>query len=449
MAKIRLQRFLSQAGVAARRKAEQLIVDGVVKVNGKVVDVLGAKVDPERDRVSVAGKAVHPEDLFYVVLNKPKGCITSVSDPEGRRTVMEYVRAVPVSIVPVGRLDYYSEGVLLLTNDGELSAALQSPKNHIPKTYHVKIRGQVRDKHIEAMRKGVRLEDGRRTRPAQVEPLRGKSTHDWLAITLTEGRSRQIRRMAEVLGYQVLKLQRVAFADITFHGLRLGDARELTQTEVNDLRKAVNLPTGGRAISRGKWKVKREDTEYSRRAQERSRQGLSGREMRKARKVARAAAPKPEGGRRGVGRTASRPPAKPTSPRGAAKSGGKVGGRANATPSRETDAAPSRKTGGRADAKPGRRSGGRVDAKPGRKPARPRSEAKPGRTPRSEAKPGRKPARKTAAKGGKGRAAATPGKPARKAPAKGAGGRGAPKGRKTARKSPPKGRSTRPKRTRR
>lgn len=277
MAKIRLQRFLSQAGVAARRKAEQLIVDGVVRVNGKVVDVLGAKVDPERDRVSVNGQAVHPEDLFYVVLNKPKGCITAVSDDRGRRTVMEYLKNVPVSIVPVGRLDYYSEGVLLLTNDGELSARLQSPKSHVSKTYHVKIRGKVREPDVERMRRGVRLDDGGKTRPAEVELLRSKSSHDWLAITLTEGRSRQIRRMAESLGYQVLKLQRVAFADITFHGLRMGDARELTQTEVNSLRKAVGLPTGGRAQARGKWRTKREDTELARRAKHRERTGESGR----------------------------------------------------------------------------------------------------------------------------------------------------------------------------
>src|SRR5690606_1713551 len=156
------------------------------------------------------------------------------------------------------RLDYYSEGVLLLTNDGELSAALQAPRTHVEKTYHVKLRGRIKDAHIEAMRRGVRLDDGRVTRPAQVDRLGGaKSKHDWLVITLTEGRSRQIHRMAEALGYQVLKLQRVAFGTIDFHGLRVGDARELTQAEVSELYRLVGLPKNPRASARGRWRARR------------------------------------------------------------------------------------------------------------------------------------------------------------------------------------------------
>src|SRR5688500_18760832 len=209
---MRLQRYLSQSGVAARRKAEELIVAGRVQVNGVVVSELGSTVDPAHDQVMVDGQAVHPNELLYVLRNKPKGCITGMSDPEGRPTVMEWLPNLPVPVAPVGRLDYYSEGVLLLTNDGELSAALQSPKNHVEKTYHVKIRGEVRPAHIEAMRRGVRLEDGTVTRQAKVDHLRTESRHDWLVITLTEGKSRQIHRMAEAFGYQVLKLQRVAFA---------------------------------------------------------------------------------------------------------------------------------------------------------------------------------------------------------------------------------------------
>ncbi len=271
MEKIRLQRYLSQAGVAARRKAEQLIVAGRVKVNGQVVRELGTTVDPDGDRVQVDGEAVHPAELFYVVLNKPKGCITAVSDPEGRRTVMEYLPNLPVPIVPVGRLDFYSEGVLLLTNDGELSAALQSPKTHAEKTYHVKIRGRVRDPHLAAMRSGVRLEDGTMTRAAQVDRLRSESRHEWLVITLTEGKSRQIHRMAEALGYQVLKIQRVSFAGLDFHGLRVGDARELVQAEVNALRETAGLPRSQKAVARGKWRARREDTELTRRAKDRVR----------------------------------------------------------------------------------------------------------------------------------------------------------------------------------
>ena len=269
--RVRLQRYLSQAGVAARRKAEQLIVAGRVKVNGQVVRGLGTTVDPDSDRVQVDGEAVHPAELFYAVLNKPKGCITAVSDPQGRRTVMEYLPNLPVPIAPVGRLDFYSEGVLLLTNDGELSAALQSPRTHAEKTYHVKIRGRVKENHLEAMRRGVRLEDGTVTREAEVDRLRSESRHEWLVITLTEGKSRQIHRMAEAFGYQVLKIQRVAFAGIDFHGLRVGDARELSQAEVNALREVAGLARDPRAVARGKWRARREDTELARRAKDRER----------------------------------------------------------------------------------------------------------------------------------------------------------------------------------
>ncbi|HYU16358.1 MAG TPA: pseudouridine synthase, partial [Candidatus Acidoferrum sp.] len=272
MSRVRLQRYLSQAGVAARRKAEALIVAGRVKVNGRPVTELGSTVDPAVDRVTVDGQAAHPEALFYCVLNKPKGIITAVSDPEGRPSVMEYLPNLPVAVKPVGRLDFYSEGVLLLTNDGELSAALQSPRNHIEKTYHVKFRGVVRDGHMDVMRRGVRLDDGTVTRQAQVDRLRSESRHDWLVITLTEGKSRQIHRMAEALGYQVLKLQRVSFAGIDYFGLRVGDARELTQAEVNELRDRVGLPRDPNAAARGVWRSRREDSDLARRSRALQRQ---------------------------------------------------------------------------------------------------------------------------------------------------------------------------------
>jgi 23S rRNA pseudouridine2605 synthase len=267
---IRLQRYLSQCGIAARRKAEELIESGAVNVNGQRVTELGTKVVPGKDRVTVDGEAVYPEDLFYVLLNKPKGCLTAVSDPEGRPTVMEFLPNVPVHVAPVGRLDFYSEGVLLLTNDGELSARLQSPAHHVEKTYHVKVRDQVNPRHLEALRQGVRLDDGVVTRPAQVDVLTGtKSKHHWLVITLIEGKSRQIHRMLGALGYQVMKLQRVAYASLTFHGLRVGDARELTQVEVNSLRDLVGLSKN--TVARGKWNARREDTDIARRALARGR----------------------------------------------------------------------------------------------------------------------------------------------------------------------------------
>src|SRR3569623_3236112 len=178
---VRLQRFLATAGVAARRKAEEMITAGRVTVNGKVVTVLGTKIDPDNDSITVDGEAVMALDKFYVLLNKPKGCITAVTDDRGRPTVMDYLPNVPVPVKPVGRLDFYSEGVLLLTNDGELAARLLAPASHVPKTYHVKIHGQLDAKQIKLLRDGVRLDDGTITMPAEVEPLPGESKHPWLA----------------------------------------------------------------------------------------------------------------------------------------------------------------------------------------------------------------------------------------------------------------------------
>ncbi len=264
MTQVRLQKFLAAAGVAARRKAEELITAGRVKVNGSVARVLGTKIDPERDAVTVDGEAVMAHDYFYVLLNKPKGCITAVSEDRGRPTVMDYLPNLPVPVRPVGRLDFYTEGVLLLTNDGELAARLLAPASHVPKTYHVKIHGQVKPEHVAALRTGVTLDDGTTTLPAEVAPLPGESKHSWLAITLHEGKHRQIHRMIEALGYRVDKLQRVAFANLSYHHLRVGDARELNQQEVNDLRELVGLPRG--PVARGKWRADREATDIPRRA---------------------------------------------------------------------------------------------------------------------------------------------------------------------------------------
>ena len=261
---VRLQRYLAAAGVAARRKAEDLITAGRVTVNGEVVTVLGTKVDPDRDEVTVDGEAVVPLDNFYVLFNKPKACITAVTDDRGRMTVMDYLPNLPVPVKPVGRLDFYTEGVLLLTNDGELAARLLAPSSHVPKTYHVKVHGNVRPEHVRGLRSGVQLDDGTVTLPAEIEVLPGESKHTWLAITIHEGKHRQIHRMLEALGYRVDKLQRVAFANLTFHHLRVGDARELTQQELNELRDLVELDHS--AVARGKWRATREQTDIPRRA---------------------------------------------------------------------------------------------------------------------------------------------------------------------------------------
>jgi len=266
---IRLQRFLAAAGVAARRKCEQLITEGRVSVNGKVAKVLGTKIDPDRDSVTVDGQAVAALDHFYVLLNKPKGCITAVSDDRGRPTVMDYLPNCPVPVKPVGRLDFYTEGVLLLTNDGELAARLLSSSHHVPKTYHAKVHGRLSRDDLKALRSGMQLDDGTQTQSAEVALLPSDSKHSWVAITLYEGKHRQIHRMLEALGFRVDKLQRVAFANLTFHHLRVGDARELTQLELNALRDAVGLDH--RAVARGRWKATREATDIPRRARAKAR----------------------------------------------------------------------------------------------------------------------------------------------------------------------------------
>lgn len=266
---VRLQRFLSAAGVAARRKCEELITAGRVSVNGKVAKVLGTKVDPDCDAVTVDGQAVAELDRFYVLLNKPKACITAVSDDRGRPTVMDYLPNCPVPVKPVGRLDFYTEGVLLLTNDGELASRLLAPARHVPKTYHAKVHGQISRDDLKALRAGVELDDGTRTQPAEVALLPSDSKYSWLAITIYEGKHRQIHRMLEALGFRVDKLQRVAFANLTFHHLRVGDARELTQQELNALRDIVGLDHS--AVARGRWKATREATDIPRRARAKAR----------------------------------------------------------------------------------------------------------------------------------------------------------------------------------
>lgn len=243
MIEVRLQRYLAQAGVASRRHAEELIVQGHVRVNGKPVRELGTKVRVGKDAVDVKGVRVQPEEKVYLVLNKPKGYVTTVSDPQGRQTVMELLpRDLPARVVPVGRLDFYTEGVLLFTNDGDLASALLHPRGHVEKTYHVKVRGKVTDTQIERLRAGVRLRDGdkvekRKTAPAKVDRLRYTGTHTWLVMTIREGRSRQIHKMCDTVGLQVIKLARVAFGGITYFGLKIGESRMLERDEVRALEK--------------------------------------------------------------------------------------------------------------------------------------------------------------------------------------------------------------------
>jgi 23S rRNA pseudouridine2605 synthase len=238
----RLQKIIAAAGVASRRKAEELITTGRVAVNGKVVTELGTKADPEHDHIRVDGKLLRgPERYTYIVLNKPKGYVTTVSDPEGRPTVMELVRGVKGRVYPVGRLDWASEGLLLLTNDGGLANVLMKAASHVPKTYVVKIAGQPEEPKIEKLRRGVSIAEkgGRRVRtaPAKIQSIR-EGENPWFEVTLTEGRNRQIRKMFEEIGHHVEKIRRVKYGPLSLD-VRPGEFRNLTPEEVARLKSAT------------------------------------------------------------------------------------------------------------------------------------------------------------------------------------------------------------------
>lgn len=240
---IRLQRFLAQAGVASRRKAEELIVAGRVKVNGRVVTELGSKVDPDRDKVFLGGRRLLAERPVYLMLNKPRGYVTTLSDPEGRPTVMAFLKRAGARVFPVGRLDFNTEGLLICTNDGDLAYALMHPKHEVRKTYHVKLQGLVGPETVSAWQKGVTLDDGERTAPAEVQLLGTTGKNSWLEVTLHEGKNRQIHRTAEALGFNVLKLTRVAYGGLRLDDLAVGATRPLTHDELDRLRRAA----GGKA----------------------------------------------------------------------------------------------------------------------------------------------------------------------------------------------------------
>ncbi|MCZ7557999.1 MAG: pseudouridine synthase [Bacteroidia bacterium] len=234
---IRLNKFLAEAGVMSRRKADELIRSGVVRVNGTVVTELGVKVDASKDNVSVRGTPVYIQtQLVYILLNKPKDCITTTDDEKGRRTVMELVPPEP-RVFPVGRLDRNTTGAILLTNDGELANQLTHPSFHAPKTYLAEVEQKMQPGDVDRLRRGVRLDDGM-TAPCEVELL-DPPANNHLGIVLHEGRNRQVRRMLETLGYTVKKLDRIAFGNLTLEGLRRGAWRYLETDEVRALKKLV------------------------------------------------------------------------------------------------------------------------------------------------------------------------------------------------------------------
>jgi 23S rRNA pseudouridine2605 synthase len=251
----RLQKLMSQAGVASRRKAEAMIAAGQVSVNGRPVTELGSKADWARDRIVVGGKTLRPaRALHHLLFYKPKGVVSTMSDPEGRPAVAEYLRRMPERLYPVGRLDFHSEGLLLLTNDGELANQVLRASTALPKTYWVKVAGRPKEEQLERLRRGIFIE-GRKTAPAHIRWLaqsaasgrerqragvyRTSSDNPWLEVVLIEGRYHQIRKMFQAIGHPVEKLKRVGIGKLRIGNLKPGGMRALTAPEVAQLRHAA------------------------------------------------------------------------------------------------------------------------------------------------------------------------------------------------------------------
>ena len=232
---IRLQKIIANAGIASRREAERLIEAGRVSVNGTVVRQQGILADPEVDRIKVNGHLLPaPEKKVFIMLHKPRGCLTTVKDDKARPTVMDFFKDLPARVYPVGRLDFNTEGLLLFTNDGDLSKKLLSPKSKIPRTYLVKVRGVPEEKTLNRLRKGVRL-DYRPTGPMKVHIQRTTGKNSVLSMKLTEGKYRHIKRVCEKVGHPVVKINRTQFGKLTLTGLPLGAYRFLTSKEVRSL----------------------------------------------------------------------------------------------------------------------------------------------------------------------------------------------------------------------
>lgn len=238
----RLQKIIAAAGIASRRKAEALITGGAVSVNGQIVTELGTKANAEQDHIRVNGKLLKgAERHVYLLMNKPKGYVTTVSDPEGRPTVMNLLRGIGARVYPVGRLDYASEGLLLLTNDGELAASLMKAASHVPKTYLVKVAGVPKLGDLVKLRAGItiRTKDGKRTKtaPAKIRAVR-EADNPWYEVTLIEGKNRQIRHMFEEIGHHVEKIKRVKYGPFQLD-VHPGEFRHLTLQEVAKLKVSI------------------------------------------------------------------------------------------------------------------------------------------------------------------------------------------------------------------
>lgn len=232
----RLQKILARAGIASRREAETIIASGRVAVNGAVITEMGYKADPAADRITLDGKPVRAESAkVYILLNKPAGYVTTMKDPEGRPIVTQLLKDVKERVFPVGRLDYNTEGLLLLTNDGEWANLLAHPRHEVDKEYQVRVRGEVSREQISILASGVDLEDGK-TAPASVSVTRKSDNNTWLSITIHEGRYRQVRRMCEAVHLQVVRLKRCRYGSVELGDLKTGSFRHLSDAEVTALR---------------------------------------------------------------------------------------------------------------------------------------------------------------------------------------------------------------------
>ncbi len=239
---IRLQKVIAQSGLTSRRQAELLMKQGLVTVNGAVVTVMGTCVDPKRDHIKVNGQHLKPAapDIF-IMINKPAGYVSTMKDPQGRPTIADLVEKKSIRTFPVGRLDYDSEGLLLLTNNGDISQACLHPRFHVEKTYLVKIKGHVNASEIQQIEEGLQLEDGL-TAPSKLRKIRKVSINSWVELTIHEGRNHQVKRMFEAINHPVLKLKRTKFGPLTLGKLPLGNSRHLTDREANALRELLHQP---------------------------------------------------------------------------------------------------------------------------------------------------------------------------------------------------------------
>ena len=254
----RLQKLISAAGIASRRHAEELIISGQVNVNGKIVRELGSKADPVIDHIKVKGRLINSllqkHENIYVLLNKPRGYLTSMSDPEGRPLVTELIPSSLGRLHPVGRLDFNTEGLLLLTNDGDFTNIVTAARNQIPKVYRVKVKGMPTENAIERLRRGIAIDEGERTAPAEVKQLRSSEANGWFEIVLHQGRNQQIRRMFDAIGHSVVKLKRTHIGSLDDKFLATGQWRRLNEIEVKRLKsvraKKTATPVRSKRVSK-------------------------------------------------------------------------------------------------------------------------------------------------------------------------------------------------------